>query len=151
MGRGGIKRVGAGDNRKESARGTLGREKRRRESFPARPRFFFFFNLHVLSLFFPFCRRFPIEGASAEERGKGLFLEGLIIGILRYVVHTATAIPCEQSLLPDFSRKIEKDSARRVQRDMSIKTDWHSRKHDAPLAFGSRGSTAMSSYGISWF
>ena len=69
MGWGEIKRAEAGENGNESARGTMGREKKRRDHFstppPASPRFC---NFLVFSLFSPFSRRFPTEGASADER-----------------------------------------------------------------------------------
>ena len=67
MGTGEIKCAGAGEKGNEGARGTLGREKKRRETslLLAHPQIF---NFPIFSLFSPFSRQFPTEGASAEER-----------------------------------------------------------------------------------
>ena len=78
MGRGGIKRVGAGDNRKESARGTLGREKRRRESFPARPRFFFFLISMFCLSFSRFVAVSPLKEPLRRREGRAYFWRGLL-------------------------------------------------------------------------
>ena len=58
--------VGRNREREIKASGSWGKGKRQRAGTPARPRFFNKFP--VTSLFPPFSRRFPTEGASAEEK-----------------------------------------------------------------------------------
>ena len=65
-----IKRAGDEEKGNESAPGAL-------PIVPARPSSF---NFRVFSLFLPFSRRFPTEGASAEERDTGLCFPALDTG-----------------------------------------------------------------------
>ena len=66
LGNGGNKARGSWEEGKRYRAGDAEKGKEKARSSPAPP--IFFFNFPVISLFSPFSRRFPTEGASAEER-----------------------------------------------------------------------------------